>query len=189
MRHITVVALGIILLVAGPVMAQVSAPQLWKARGLEAHDKIKTFETKIERLSKSWESPEANALKCEGMLEFAFAMHLADEAMVHKVLKDGRHVFKIVLNGGDQGFFDLSYVYEPQTWRLVAVTVFSLPKDWNLMFPPAGDKGGAMLLDLGDASMTTCLIGFSLSQPFWARVVPASSPAKPEQRPQRRERR
>jgi hypothetical protein len=154
---------------------------LWKARALEAADKLKTLESKIDRLRESWQSPEANALKCEGMLETAFILHLTEEAIVHKVQDKGMHGFKIILNGGDQGFFELMYVYDPQTWRLKATTVLSLPKAWQLVFTLA--EGGGILLSIRGERATSpmCNIGFSLTEPFWAYVLPAepSSPTPP----------
>jgi len=158
-----------------PVAGQVSAPQLWKARAFEAADKLKTLRSKIDRLRGSWQSPQANELKCEIMLESAFVLHVTEEAIVHKVLDNGKHGFKIVLSGGDQGIFELMYIYDPQTWHLMAASVLSLPKGWHLGF-----LAGALVLSIqGErATSTTCSIGFSLDEPFWAHVMPSPRPSQ-----------
>ena len=165
-----------VLFMSEPVTAQVSAPQLWKARALEAADKLKTLESKIDRLRGSWQSPEANALKCEVMLESAFILHLTEEAIVHKVLDGGHHGFKIILNGGDQGVFDLMYVYDSRTWQLTAASMFSLPKAWQLIFfaGTSPEVRGFILLIQGEqAAAPMCSMAFSPDKPFWAHALPA----------------
>jgi hypothetical protein len=170
-----------VLFISVPVTAQVSAPQLWKARAFEAADKLKTLEAKIDRLRKSWQSPEANALKCEGMLETAFILHLTEEAIVHKVLNNGKHGFKIVLSGGDQGVFELMYIYDPQTWHLIAASVLSLPKAWHLVFPASAlrEMGDLVLIIQGEqATSSTWSMAFSLNESFWAHVQPSQQPSQ-----------
>ena len=49
---------GIIcLLVSPPVTAQVNAPQLWKARALQAAENAKTFESRLKSAG-DWNSPD-----------------------------------------------------------------------------------------------------------------------------------
>jgi hypothetical protein len=90
------------------VNSQVNTPQLWKARALEAGEKLQTLQKRLHALRERWNSQEAIEAKCEAMLETAFAMHLTHESIAHKVLKSGWRAFKIVLNGGEQGLFDLT---------------------------------------------------------------------------------
>lgn len=162
-----------LLLAAPPLTAQVNPPQLWKSRALEATEKLQTLRRKLETLRDRWNTGEANETKCEAMLETAFTMHLTHESIVHKVLKSGKHAFKIILNGGEQGLFDLSYIYDPKTWTLTSVEVLSLPRAWELIHPTGEARTvGAILLvvkDTGD-SPPRCAFGFSQESPFFAHV-------------------
>lgn len=157
-----------------PATAQVSAPQLWKARALEAAEKLETLRSKVLSLQDRWHSQEANETKCEAMLESAFLLHLTHESSAHKVLENGKHGFKIILNGGDQGLFDLTYFYDPKTWSLTSARVLLLPQAWELVLPSGELRGmgGIMLIIQGkEAKRLTCTMGFSLTEPFWAHVV------------------
>jgi hypothetical protein len=175
-RGSLIAALLAIALITTPLAAQMAAPQLWKARALEAGEKLQALSRKLEALRDRWNTREANELKCEIMLESAFALHLTHESIAHKILKSGRHAFKIVLNGGDQGLFDLTYIYDPATWSLVSMEVLSLPRAWEVIHPAeARSMGGVLLLvkDKGDGD-PRCVFGFSQDSPFFAHVSRSS---------------
>lgn len=167
--HMTILS---VVMTATPVAAQENAPLLWKARALEAGEKLEALGQKLETFRERWKTEEANETKCEAMLEAAFVLHLTNESMVHKVLARG-HVFKIILNGGEQGFFDLSYVYDPEGWRITAMSILSLPREWEAVYPVEARKLNAMLLlvkDKGNAA-PRCVFAFSQEAPFLAHVL------------------
>jgi hypothetical protein len=175
-RVVGATLLGLVLF-AAPVNSQLNAPQLWKAKALEAGEKLQTLQKRLHALRERWNSQQANEAKCEAMLETAFAMHLTHESIAHKVLRSGWHAFKIILNGGEQGLFDLTYIYDPATWNLTPVEVLSLPHAWELIHP-VGDarKLGARLLVVKDSSEgePRCVFGFSQEAPFFAHVSRSS---------------
>lgn len=155
------------------VEARVTASQLWKARALEAGGNLKTLTTMLQALDGEAHAARVNDLKCEAMLEAAFARHADQPSVVHKVLDSGMHVFKIVLSGGEQGTFDLSYFYDPEGSKPIAVQVLSLPASWRLTHPGGhGRDQSAILLSIHDRlDETRCLLGFRTSDPFLAFVV------------------
>jgi hypothetical protein len=170
-----IVGLLALVLLSTPAASQ-SVPQLWKARALEAGEKLQALRRKLEQFRDRWNSQEANDLKCESLLESAFALHLTHESIAHKILKSDRHAFKIVLNGGDQGLFDLTYMYDPPNWTLVSMEILALPRAWEVIHPrELKSAGGVMLLvrDKADAD-PRCVFGFSQDDPFLAHVVRSS---------------
>ena len=96
-----------VLSTVSPSTAQVSAPQLWKARALEAAGKLRSLDAKLATLQDRWDSDEANETKCEAILESAFALHIAQESLVHIISKSGEHAFRIILDHNDNERFDL----------------------------------------------------------------------------------
>ena len=112
------------------------------------------------------------------MLESAFMLHITDKSIVHKVVKGGDHGFKIVLNGGDQGLFDLTYFYNPRNWNLTSAAILSLPHAWELFLPSGEVKNMnavVLLIKAKEESTPTCILGFSLSEPFLAHVSSSKS--------------
>jgi hypothetical protein len=173
---IALIALLSSVLITTPVIAQVGVPQLWRARALEAGENLQTLGRKLEPIRDRWNTREANELKCEIMLETAFALHLTHESIAHKVLKNGRHAFKIVLSGGEQGLFDLTYIYDPISWSITSMEILSLPRMWELIYPTeVRSRGGVLLLikDKADAD-PRCVLGFSQDMPFFAHVSRSS---------------
>jgi hypothetical protein len=85
-----IVGLLAVVLINTPAASQ-SVPQLWKARAFEAGERLRALRSKLEQFRDRWNSHEANYLKCESMLESAFALHLTHESIAHKILKSGRH--------------------------------------------------------------------------------------------------
>lgn len=168
-----VTMLLLLLMASEPATGQVTASHLWKARALEAADNLRGLQKKLDTLRSRWDSEEANETKCEAMLESAYALHITQESTVHKVTPGGHHAFKIILSGGDKGMFDLTYLYDPGTWRLSSGKILALPRDWEL-FLPVGEMrelGGAILVITKEASVPFCSVAFSLDDPFLAHVI------------------
>ena len=110
------------------------------------------------------------------MLETAFALHLTHESIAHKVLNNGRHAFKIILNGGERGLFDLTYIYDAKTWSITSMEVLSLPRAWEVIHPSEARAMGAMFLvvkDNGEAA-PRCAFVFRQDSPFFAHVSRSS---------------
>src|SRR5947208_4225627 len=149
----------------GQVDAQVGASHLWKARAFQAEDHLKTLTPELDAIRGEGASPRAEELKCEAMLEGAFALHRTREHRVHQVLKSGLHVFKIVLDGGKGGVFDLSYFCDADESRLISIQVLSVPQAWGVTraiddapHPGAIRVGGSDRPDGGPR----CVVGLSL---------------------------
>ncbi len=143
-----------------------SPSTLWKARALEAAEKIESLSKKIEKMKgESLNSPEGRKFRCESLMEVAYASHLNPllESIVHKI-EGGIDFFKILLNAGeDSGFFDLTYVYEKDVHK--ATKVMSIPKQWEVIIP-AGKKDIAFVL-----VPDFCTIAISFSNPFFYHVL------------------
>jgi len=156
------------------VEARVGASQLWKARASEAGDHLKTLTMELDAIRGNGTSARAEELKCEAMLEAAFVLHLTREPLVHQVLRSGLHVFKIVLDGGKRGVFDLSYFYDADESRLISIQVLSVPESWEVTRPiDQAPHPGAILVAVNDRpdGGPRCVLGFSLKEPPFAYVV------------------
>lgn len=109
------------LVAAGTAKAEPSMRTLWKARGLDAFEKVEG------QADSNPNTPQS----LEVMLEFAYAMHAAKPELVHKPWTGGGDAFHLLLNAGSGAFFDIVYLYEADG-TLTTVRIDSLPKGWNL---------------------------------------------------------
>jgi hypothetical protein len=160
LRLVAVVAsLGLLVIEA---VAEPSVAMLWKARALEAGNKLKGLQGQLERIpSAQWTSKSAAFVKCQVMLESAYASHIALEDIVHKTDQD-MEFFHLMLGAGkDNGLFDLVYVYLRD--QLVATRIDLLPKGWRLLY--IGGQSVQLLLPEG------CIFHFHLREPFAAQVA------------------
>ena len=155
------------------VDAPVAASHLWKARARQAGDNLKILSTRIDALEGERAVTTADELKCQALLEAAFARHLDEEAAVHTVLAGGLEVFKIVLNGGD-GSFDLSYFYDATGSTVIAVQVLSVPRSWQLtrsVSHPLNRRSILVSVNDGPDATPRCVLAFGMNEPFFAYVV------------------
>jgi hypothetical protein len=144
-----------------------SPATIWKARALEAGDKVKSLHTRLEKVPDAeWNSPEANYTKCSAMLESAYSLHLTQERIVHKTGTNGE-TFYILLSGGDAGTFGIGYVYS-KVGELVASRIDGLPTGWHLDFV----VGAPNLVAVKEPEVCTFI--FHLSDPFKATVLSTS---------------
>ena len=158
----------------GTSQPHAGASQVWKARAFQAGDHLKTLARELDAIRGDGASDRAEGLKCEAMLERALALHLTREGRVHQVLKSGLHVFKIVLDGGKRGVFDLSYFYDADESQLISMQVLSVPQSWGVTRPIAdAPHPGAILVSVNDRpdGRPRCVLGFSLKEPPFAYVV------------------
>jgi hypothetical protein len=158
----------------GMSQLHVGASHLWKARAFQAEDHLKALAQELDAIRSDGVSARAEALKCEAMLEEAFALHLTREGRVHQVLKSGLHVFKIVLDAGKRGVFDLSYFYDAHESKLISIQVLSVPQSWGVTRPiEDAPHPDAILVSVNDRpdGRPRCVLGFSLKEPPFAYVV------------------
>ncbi len=147
--------------------AQAQSPStLWKARAFEATEKLESLSKRLEKMKGNlWNSPEAKKLKCESVMEFAYAsqLHPSLASMVHKT-EEGIDYFKIILNAGDN-IFDLTYVYKGNTH--MATKLMSLPKDWEVIISPKANNIVFIVMP------GACSVALNLSNPFFYSVQQA----------------
>jgi hypothetical protein len=137
---------------------------LWKAKALESFERLGSLEDALKKVANRWNSSEAKRLRCESMMETAFASHVHPDLAptVHKT-GDGLEFFKVVLNGGENGLFDLTYVYDGNTHR--ATKVMMLPRGWEVIFPTEAKEIGFLVIP------GACTIAVDFSDPFFYRVI------------------
>jgi hypothetical protein len=162
---ISAVIIIALFLLTPPAASGGQAPSLlWKAKALESVERMGPLGDALKKVTKKWDSPEAKRLKCEAMVEAAFAIHLSPEfsATVHKT-EGTLDFFKLILNGGADGLFDLTYVYEGYTHK--ATKVMNLPKNWEVIFPTNVKDLGLIVVP------GACTIAISFADPFFYQVV------------------
>src|SRR5215813_6481439 len=140
----------------GTSQPHAGASQVWKARAFQAGDHLKTLARELDAIRGDGASDRAEGLKCEAVLE------------------SGLHVFKIVLDGGKRGVFDLSYFYDADESQLISMQVLSVPQSWGVTRPIAdAPHPGAILVSVNDRpdGRPRCVLGFSLKEPPFAYVV------------------
>lgn len=108
-------------LVASAAGATPSIRTLWKARALEAGDKLE------HPVVGEPHSPQ----RLEHMLDFAYLMHAAMPESVHTSYANNGDAFHLILNADGQSF-DIVYLYEANG-ELVGTRIDSLPKGWNVL--------------------------------------------------------
>jgi len=156
----------VFLIIPQGALCQTSISTLWKARALESADRLKDLQARLNKVSKSdWNSKAASKLRCEVMLETAYALHVTSEETVHKT-DNQLDFFHIMLSGGKEaGLFDIMYIYSSKG-ELLGTRIDMLPKDWQLIFlaPIIGKM--QILLPKG-----SCLFQFNLEDPFANTVL------------------
>ena len=141
--------------------AQPSAALMWKARALEAGNTLKVLQGKLAKIPHDqWNSKEAMRVKCEVMLESAYASHIALEDIAHKTEGD-LDFFRLILSGGEErGLFDLVYIYG--RGMLLTTRIDLLPRGWKLFLL----RSNAVELLLPEG----CVFHFDLNDPYSAKV-------------------
>lgn len=113
----------LMLLVAGSADAAASMTTLWKARGLEALERLETAPATKPN------SPE----RYRDLLETAFMLHASGKTPVHSVGENGEAFHIFLKGGGDTGLFDLVYLFNFDGTP-IGTRVASLPKGWAILF-------------------------------------------------------
>jgi hypothetical protein len=173
-----------VMLCASVAQAGPSMTTLWKARGLEALERLETAPATKPN------SPE----RYRDLLEGAFMLHASGKTLVHSADENGE-AFHIILNGGgDTGLFDLVYLFNFDGTPL-GTRVASLPKGWTILFMREKEAALAVVMEhrrtergiVLDAPPIPLVVGtghcmliFDLNDPFnpFVMELALDSPAK-----------
>jgi hypothetical protein len=111
--------------------AEPSAATLWKARGLEAIEKLERMKKESKVITSG---KRRTAFETQFALEVAYSMHADPVAtkVVHKVESEGKEAFHVFLGSKTGHAFDLVYLYEHG--KLLGARIDSLPEDWRVVF-------------------------------------------------------
>jgi hypothetical protein len=108
------------------------------------------------------------------MLESAYAAHTVPD-VVETGAGDARRVFKILLDGGEQGLLDVSYYYEAASARPVDARIVQLPKQWELILRYAAARTPVVVVKQRDEhGRSDCSFAFGIRDPFFARAFPTA---------------
>jgi hypothetical protein len=103
---------------------------LWKARGLEAVERLEA--TKDEDVG-----PPNSPRRFELLLEFAFTSQVTMPEVVQKPYQKDGHAFHVILKAENEELFDLAYLYEDGR-NISATRIDRLPKGWQIVMDVAG---------------------------------------------------
>ncbi|WP_447600244.1 hypothetical protein [Nitrospira sp. Nam80] len=165
--RLTVFTVLCITITAADSFAELSVSSLWKGVAFEARNNVEKLQDKLKQ--HPWESKQAQFLRCQIMVQFAFVAHISHEEIAHK-REEGFHAFHILLNGGEEhGLFDLVYVYTNEGEHSVT-RLDLLPKGWNLTYVPNLAQG---MLGVR-SSDGQCIFGLDLNNPFHFMAIDPS---------------
>ncbi len=149
---------------AAPVWAQAPST-LWKARGLEAAEKLEAITPRMSSKDKS----DAKRATWEGLLEAAYALHVARPEVVRKVTGKNE-AFHLILSAGEAGLLDVVYLYSPKTGENHGLRVDRLPTGWQVLLIKDALSNG-MIGITPDEGAGGVLLLFSIDRPLEASVV------------------
>lgn len=139
----------------GSSQSQKNVDLVWKARGLQAFDRI-------EELQKKNGNSRGKALSkletCEWALERAFMPFASPELSKIVRKKSGpADAYILLFSGGDGNMTQVSYLYGASQFKPLAVKVPALAKDWQVIMLPDG-----VFAVSGDG----CQFTFSMTDPL-----------------------
>jgi hypothetical protein len=149
--------------------AQDAVDLLWKARALQAVDKIKALVTDMNDPSRQ----VTIKTRYEAMLEFAYAQVIANSDLVVKRSPKGTS-YHLVLNYGDDGLLDVLYSYDNETGECFSFSIDRLPKHRRIGLS-ASTPDIVLLMNPDDPYEPG--LAFHKSSPFLTCVV--DSPEQP----------
>jgi hypothetical protein len=160
----------LLMLNVGTAEAAASMTMLWKARGLEALERLETS------IATTPNSPE----RYRNLLEGAFALHATGKTPAHHS-DDRGDAFHLFLNGGgDTGLFELVYIFSLDG-SPIGTRVDSIPKGWSILFMSENDAALSALMERRReargisvnlppnplvVSTKHCTLVFDLNEPF-----------------------
>jgi hypothetical protein len=119
-------------LFASAARAEPTIAMQWKARGLEAMEKIERL-NKQSKLTKPG-SRQAAVIASQLQLEWAFVVFVdpRTEPKAHYTEKGNREVFHLVMNSGES-MFDLMFIYA--NGKMIGSRLDHLPAGWQVFVP------------------------------------------------------
>lgn len=135
---------------------------LWKARALQASEKMEKF----LKQSKKVDSKKA---RIEMMVESAYAMIIAMPDIAVKKTP-AIVVYHLILNYGDDGMLDVAYLYDAKTYKYQGVRIDRLPKHRCIVFLQGNQLGDFLTISNYDDNSEPMII-FSKSDPFNTLVL------------------
>lgn len=153
-----------------------SQATLWKARGLEAQERIGELTKQAKGAHANGDTQAAKKALWEALIEEAFARHAAVASVAHKKTNAG-DAFHLLVEApsGDKAFLDVVYLYEPNG-QPSGVRVDRLPPHWHVLFTSTGMQAGVLVIDPGADGV---MLMFSVTEPFEPLVVVNDSPKPP----------
>jgi hypothetical protein len=150
---------------------------MWKARGLQAMEKIEQFNA---RLKANPEEKLPLKIKLEMMIEFAYAQMIAGQEIRNMVVKKGPGgvSYHLILNYGEKGVLDIFYTYPLGGTQCVAMTIARLPKGYCIGLPSAKEGADMAIFTNPDDSNEPGIV-FSRSNPFLCTVTDSTTPEQP----------
>lgn len=151
---------------ARQVVSQDTVDLTWKARALQAMEKIEQVSATLKA------NPEAGLslkAKLETMVEFAYAQIIANRDFVVKRGPSGVS-YHLVFNYGERGMLDVFYTYVAGKDQCVAVTIARLPKGYGVAIPSNEQGLNAMFFTNMDDPNEPSIV-FHRDNPFLCGVV------------------
>lgn len=135
---------------------------LWKARALQASEKMENF----LKQSKKVDSKKA---RIEMMVESAYAMIIAMPDITVKKTP-AIVVYHLILNYGEDGILDVAYLYDVKTYEYYGMRVDRLPKNRGIVFLKGKQLGDFLTISNYEDTKEP-MIMFSKSDPFNTLVL------------------
>ncbi len=153
------------------VLGQDPVDLIWKARALQAMEKIEQANAKM-KANPSEKLPQK--LKAELMLEFAYAHIIASRDITVKKSRETTS-YHLVFNYGEAGMLDVFYTYSSITSECVAFTIARLPKGRCIGLPSA-KQGADMVFFTNPDDPNEPGIVFHRSNPLLCSIVDPTTP-------------
>ena len=147
------------------VFAQDRVDLLWKARALQAIEKI---EKSVERMGDQSEKVTLKE-KYEAMLEFAYAQIVAEPNIVVKKSR-GVTSYHLIFNYGDNGMLDVLYTYDNESNLCKFMSVDSLPKRRRIAIPVT-QRFSDIIFITNPSDPNEPGFAFHRSNPFLTQVI------------------
>lgn len=159
----------------GSIAAAQAPSTLWKARALDAKDRIAAMPDKATGAT----AAEARRLYWKLMIESAFESHLRAPSVAHQRTASGEAFHLLIPTKDKTHLFDIVYLYDPKGEPL-GLRLDRLPPGWHVMLTPSSAESAAVVVDPGEPQI---LLMFTLAEPLEPRILITAPEPKREDRP------
>lgn len=133
---------------------------LWKARALQAIEKMETLGEKIKK-------EDSQRLRYEILIEFAYSNIIATPEMcVYR--NDAVTTYHLIMHFGEDGLLDVLYNFDVKSEKLVTVSIDLLPKNRRVVMY-SGEESYFYIFNRTDPNEP--MIKFSKTNPFGTTVA------------------